>query len=116
VLLEASGNDFQMQAWVVMPNHVHRIVDVWGMPLAKLVDGWKGKSAFLANRLLGRRGKLWQEDYFDTLIRDEAHLKKAARYTENNPTKAALVRSPRDWPWSSAPRRDQYERLPWQRG
>jgi hypothetical protein len=69
----------------------------------------------LANVLLNRSGKFWQEDYYDTLIRDEAHLKRAIRYTEQNPVKAFLAKAAREWPWSSARHRDKYEHLPWQR-
>jgi len=115
VLLEADGRDYQMQAWVVMPNHVHLVVDVWGVPLVKLFNGWKGKSSRLANVFLNRSGKFWQEDYYDTLVRDEAHLKKAIRYTEQNPVKAFLAKAAREWSWSSAHHCDEYERLPWQR-
>ena len=61
------------------------------------------------------RRAFWQEDYFDTKIRDAAHLAQAIRYVEQNPTKAKLVLDPREWPWSSARRRDEYDRLPWQR-
>lgn len=115
VLLQADGRDYRLQAWVVMPNHVHLILDVWDVPLAKLTGGWKGKSSRIANLLLKRRGQFWQEDYFDTLIRDEAHLKSAIRYTEQNPVKASLARTSRDWVWSSARRRDESESLPRQR-
>jgi putative DNA methylase len=115
VLLETDGRDYRMQAWVIMPNHVHLVVDVWNVPLAKLVGGWKGKSSRLANVLMHRSGRCWQEDYFDTLIRDDAHLKRAIRYTEQNPVKAFLAQASRDWPWGSACRRDGYERLPWRR-
>ena len=45
ILLEADGRDYRMQAWVVMPNHVHLVVDVWGVPLMKLISGWKGRSS-----------------------------------------------------------------------
>ena len=114
-LLQADGREYRMQAWVVMPNHVHLVVDVWDVPLGKLINGWKGKSSREANKLFGRKGKFWQEDYYDTLIRDEAHLKRAIRYTEQNPVKAFLTKAARDWPWSSARHRDEYERLPWQR-
>jgi REP element-mobilizing transposase RayT len=114
-LLEANGRDYRIQAWVLMPNHIHLVVDVWDKPLAKLINGWKGKSSRAANKLLGRLGEFWQEDYYDTLIRDEAHLKRAVRYTEQNPAKAFLAKSARAWPWSSARHRDKYERLPWQR-
>lgn len=72
------------------------------MPLAKLINGWKGKSSRRANQLLKRSGKFWQENYYDTLIRDEAHLKHAIRYTEQNSAKAFLAKATRDWPWSSA--------------
>jgi REP element-mobilizing transposase RayT len=103
-----------LQAWVIMPNHVHLVVDIRDVPLVKLVNGWKGAIAREANKLLGRRGRFWQEDYYDTLIRDEAHLKRAIRYTERNPAKAFLTEDVRDWPWGSARYRDEYERLPWQ--
>lgn len=116
ILLAEDGHDYRMQAWVVMPNHVHLVVDVWEVPLVKLINGWKGKSSREANRLLGRRGPFWQADYYDTLVRDEAHLKRAVRYTEQNPVKAYLTKAVRDWPWSSARHRDKYECLPWQRG
>jgi len=115
ILLEADGSDYQMQAWVVMPNHAHLVVDVWDVPLVKLINGWKGKSSRLANQLLKRTGKFWQEDYYGTLIRDAAHLKQAIRYTEQNPVKTYLAKATRAWPWSSARHRDEYECLPWQR-
>ena len=115
ILLETDGGSYRLQAWVVMPNHVHVVVDVWDVPLVKLINGWKGKSSREANKLLGRRGQLWQEDYFDTLVRDAEHLHKAIRYTEQNPVKAFLAKTSGEWPWSSARRRDEYERLPWQR-
>ena len=114
-LLEADGKDYQLRAWVVMPNHVHLVVGVWDVPLVKLINGWKGKISRRANLRLRRSGKFWQEDYYDTLIRDETHLKRAIRYTEQNPVKAFLSKAARDWPWSSARHRDEYERLPWQR-
>lgn len=115
ILLEADGHNYQMQAWVVMPNHVHLVVDVLDVPLVKLIGAWKSKSSRLANGLLQRSGKFWQEDYYDTLIRDEAHLKRALRYTEQNPVKAFLAKAVCESPWCSARHRDEYERLPWQR-
>jgi REP element-mobilizing transposase RayT len=115
ILLAADGRDYRLPAWVIMPNHVHLVVEVWSRPLVKLINGWKGKSSRVANQLLGRHGAFWQEDYYDTLIRDQAHLQRAIRYTEQNPVKAFLSRTARQWPWSSARHRDEYERLPWQR-
>jgi REP element-mobilizing transposase RayT len=97
-----------------MPNHIHLVVDVWQTPLSALLAQWKGRSAHDANQLLGRRGAFWQRESFDTRIRDEGHLARAISYIEHNPTKARLARDAKDWPWSSARLRDQYNRLPWQ--
>jgi putative transposase len=91
------------------------VVDVWATPLSKLVNSWKGASARAGNLALRRRGHFWGREYFDTLIRDGEHLKRAVRSTENNPVKAALVAERKAWRWGSACRRDEYERLPWQR-
>jgi REP element-mobilizing transposase RayT len=71
---------------------------------------WKGRSSREANKVLKRRGVFWEREYFDTLIEDETHLRKAIRYTENNPVKAGLAHDPKAWLWSSARWRDEYER------
>jgi putative DNA methylase len=115
ILRAEDGRSYRLEAWVLMPNHVHLVVDVWQTPLAKLLSQWKGRSAHEVNRLLGRRGAFWQRDSFDTCIRDADHLARAIRYTEHNPTKGLLVCDFRAWPWSSARWRDELNRLPWQR-
>jgi len=72
---------------------------------AELRSEWEGL------QILGRKGHFWQEGYWDTYMRDGEHESKTRRYIENNPTKAKLVASPKEWPWSSARFRDAYERL-----
>ena len=93
---------YRLLAWVVMPNHVHALIEVWQVPLGKILQGWKGYTSKEANRILGREGTFWEEDYFDRYIRDEDHLRRVIRYIENNPVKAHLARSAAEWPWSSA--------------
>jgi len=114
-LRSGDGKSYRLQAWAVMPNHLHAVVDVWATPLSKLVHLWKGATARAANLALNRSGRFWEREYFDTLIRDGEHLKRAIRYTENNPAKAALVAERKAWRWASARWRDEFERLPWQR-
>ena len=94
-----------------MPNHVHVLVDIWDTPLSKLMKSWKGFVAQRANQLLKRSGPFWQHEYLDTVIEDENHLRKAIRYIESNPAKAKLILDTKQWPWSSARFRDQYEVL-----
>jgi putative transposase len=73
----------------------------------KIGDG----TAKAANRLLGCKGEFWQEDYWDTYMRDGEPEARALRYIENNPVKVRLVLSPQDWPSGSARSRDAYGRL-----
>ena len=103
--------EYALRAWVIMPNHVHLLFRVQDVPMCRLVDAWKGFTAKAVNKLLGRKGQLWQEGYWDTYMRDEEHELRTRRYIENNPTKARLVSFAREWPWSSARFRDAYQRL-----
>jgi REP element-mobilizing transposase RayT len=102
---------YDLRAWVIMPNHVHLLFLVRDVPMWQLMDAWKGYTAKEANKVLGRKGHFWQEGYWDTYMRDGEHESKTRRYIENNPTKAKLVASPKEWLWSSARFRDAYERL-----
>ena len=109
--LHFNGQDYRLLAWVVMPNHVHLLVEIWQTQQAQLIKDWKGFSARRINRVLGRRGKLWQDDYWDRYIRDEAHYRKVMRYIESNPVNSGLVKTPEQWPFSSARFRAEYHRL-----
>jgi putative transposase len=109
--LHFDGQLYRLLAWVIMPNHVHLAVEIWQTPLVELMRDWKGYSARRINRLLGRVGKLWQDDYWDRYLRDEEHYCKVVHYIEWNPVKAGLVRSPEQWPFSSARFRDEYNNL-----
>jgi REP element-mobilizing transposase RayT len=101
------GLRYRLLAWVVMPNHIHALIEVWQVPLGKILKDLKGYTAKEANKILGRDGTFWEDDYFDRYTRDEEHFRRVVRYIENNPVKAALVRLPADWPWSSAYYRSQ---------
>jgi putative transposase len=96
------GVRYRLLAWVIMPNHIHAVIEVWQTPLHKLLQGWKGFSARNANQVLDRTGTFWQSDYFDQYIRDADHYQRVVKYIEWNPVAVGLVRSPEDWTWSSA--------------
>ena len=102
------GQRYVLRAWVVMPNHVHVLFKVGRVPMAQIVKGWKSYTARRASGLFRRLAKFWQEDYWDTFMRDADHEAKAVHYIESNPVKARLVREPGQWPWSSARFRDHF--------
>jgi putative DNA methylase len=102
---------YELRAWVIMPNHVHLLFLVHDVPMRQLVDVWKGFTAKEANKVLGRKGQFWQAGYWDTYMRDREHESRTRRYIENNPAKARLAVFAKGWPWSSSRFRDAYERL-----
>jgi len=110
-LLFRHGLQYDLRAWVIMPNHVHLLFQVQDVPMSQLMDAWKGYTAKEGNKILRRKGQFWQEGYWDTYMRDSQHEAKTRRYIENNPTKAKLAVFPKEWPWSSARYRDAYEHL-----
>lgn len=79
-----------------MPNHVHVLIEVnEGWSLSRIMHGWRSYTAKEANRILGRTGKFWMEEYYDRYIRDDNHLQKTINYILNNPANAGLD----EWPW-----------------
>ena len=104
---------YELRAWVVMPNHVHVLFEIGSVPMVKVIESWKKFTAREANIILGRSGAFWQEDYWDTFIRDAAHQMRTVRYIENNPTKAYLIEDPKEWRCTSARYRDSYGRPCW---
>jgi putative transposase len=100
------GDRYRLLAWVIMPNHVHAMIEqIEGHRLDKIVHSWKSFTAKVINRRLNSSGPVWARDYFDRYVRNEAHYFNAIYYVENNPVKAGLVRLPEDWAYSSAARR-----------
>jgi REP element-mobilizing transposase RayT len=93
---------YTLFSYVVMPNHVHVLLEP-AVPVLRLTRGIKGVSARNANAALGRVGKpFWQDESFDHWIRNAAQFDRVRWYIENNPVKAGLAKSPKQWPWSSA--------------
>ena len=83
------GKNYRLLAWCIMPNHVHVVVRLFpGQELAKVVKAWKNFSAKAANQALGRKGRFWQREYYDRLIRNGDELDRAIRYVVENPAKA----------------------------
>ena len=90
------GVRYVLDAWCVMPNHVHAIVrPKVGWPLSSILKTWKGYAARRANRVLGRGGAFWQPETYDRLLRDGAEFCAAVGYVLNNPEAAGL----REWRW-----------------
>lgn len=102
-LVKGHGESYKLIEWVIMPNHVHVLVRLLDdTSLGVIVKRWKASSAVAINRLRGRSGSVWMEDYHDRLIRDLNHFENARSYIRKNPVKAGLCEKPEEWTYSSA--------------
>jgi putative transposase len=98
----ASRYGLEVWAYCLMPNHVHLIVvGRQSESLARAVGNAHREYSRRINRKQGWTGHLWANRFYSTAL-DESHLWKAVRYVESNPTRAGMVHSAIDHPWSSA--------------
>jgi putative DNA methylase len=98
---EASLQLYELAAWVIMPNHVHLLVNPRA-PIAKINQSIRGYTGHEANRILGRTGPFWQHESYDHWARNGAEFGRIASYIERNPVTAGLVGTSQGWQWSSA--------------
>ena len=93
---------FDSRAWVIMPNHVHLLLQPLA-PLARITRSIKSYSGRKANEILGlAKQPFWQHESYDHWVRDRYEAEKIIRYVERNPVKAGLAAVEGEWPWSSA--------------
>jgi type I restriction enzyme R subunit len=80
-----------MLDFVVMPNHVHLLASFPNeRAMLAQCESWKHFTAVQINRSLGRKGRFWQQDAFDHLVRSEEQFWYLRDYIANNPVKAGL--------------------------
>jgi REP element-mobilizing transposase RayT len=90
-LLHFNGDRYDLDSFVVMPNHVHVLVQF--RPLTSLADqteSWLRYTARKINKRLGRQGAFWQSEPFDHLVRSDDQFEYLQRYIAENPQKANL--------------------------
>ncbi len=110
---------FALNAWVVMPNHVHLMLfpdnassDVAAIcrsikqPFAqRVIKRWSELKAPVLSAITKDNGvrQLWQPGGgYDRNIFSETELREKIEYIHANPVRAGLVTSPTQWAWSSA--------------
>ena len=85
------GERYLLGDFVVMPNHVHLLVQFFrGVKMKEQCYSWKRYTAGKINRLAGRKGKYWQWEGYDHIVRDEEEFEHYRRYIADNPKMAGL--------------------------
>jgi putative transposase len=101
---------FRIDAWVVLPDHMHC---VWTLPPDDAdYSGRMGqiKAAFSkalpagdlrASHIVRREKGIWQRRFWEHHARSDADFDACVEYCWDNPVKHGLVQDVADWPYSS---------------
>ncbi|HEY8834745.1 MAG TPA: carbamoyl-phosphate synthase large subunit, partial [Chthoniobacterales bacterium] len=90
-LAHFDGERYILDAFVVMPNHVHALVQPLGEDrLPDILRSWKTFTAKAINRALEKTGSVWMPESYDHFVRDWNELMALRGYIAANPGKANL--------------------------
>ncbi len=87
--------------FVVMPTHLHLLLSPHNKDLISIMRNLKSRTGYDIAWGRGVRGPIWQERYFDTIIRRVRNFWQKLEYIHRNPVEAGLVTKPEEWQWSS---------------
>ena len=95
----SSLDAFAIRAYCLMPDHAHLLAEGLSQDsdfnhFAKMA---KQRSGGLYART--HHTRLWQEGYYERVLRDEEDARALARYIVNNPVRAGLVETPEAYPF-----------------
>ncbi|HJR74323.1 MAG TPA: transposase [Luteimonas sp.] len=85
-------------AWVVMPDHIHWLLQLRSDHLKICLQRFKSRSARAINIALGRDGTVWQPGFYDHYLRSDEDLRKQAQYIVQNPVRAGIAARIEDYP------------------
>ena len=91
-----------IHAYVLMTNHVHLLATpIAADSIGKTLQSLGRRYVQYFNFSYGRTGTLWEGRYRATVIDAESYLLACSRYIELNPVRAAMVKAPGEYRWSS---------------
>lgn len=97
------GTKYDLQAWCIMPDHVHiSLVFYPDQLMGKMIWTWKKWIVTRAKRFSNPLEHVFELDYFDRYIRTLEQAERLPGYIESNPFKAGFVLDAAEWRWSSA--------------
>jgi len=85
-------------AWVLMPDHLHWLIELGSTSLGNLMCAFKSRSSCALYRAGAERKHIWQPGFHDRALRRDEDVKAAARYIITNPIRAGLVQRAGEYP------------------
>jgi REP element-mobilizing transposase RayT len=93
------NNRIVLIAAMVMPDHLHFVIELKDESLSKVMHSLKSFTANQINEVLGRNGHLWEKQYYEHGIRDEKALMDMVKYCLENPVRRGLVSDFKGYPY-----------------
>jgi alanyl-tRNA synthetase len=106
------GNKIELFAVVVMPDHVHLLVQPRPIEedaqhlypkgffdLGEIIHSIKSYSAHEINQFRKAEGAVWQRDRFDRIVRNDAEFDEKWNYIAGNAVEKGLADSPENYRW-----------------
>ena len=98
---ERAGRDFNIGVgrYVIVPDHVHLFIrEGEDFRLGRWV-GLLKQALAKASNLPGAKTQLWQEGFFDHVLRSDESYSQKWNYVRENPMRAGLIKSAEEWPY-----------------
>ncbi|HDS1039116.1 TPA: transposase [Stenotrophomonas maltophilia] len=99
--VERTGRTFSL-AWVIMPDHLHWLIELRHGTLAGCMQILKSRSGRSIARRVDANEPIWQPGYYDHALRSDECLRTQAMYIAGNPVRAGLATHLGEYPhaWS----------------
>ncbi len=99
------GKRYQVYTIVIMPDHVHWLIrpfpksesEFWS--LGSILHSIKSYSAKQVPKVMKHIGTVWQDEWYDRIIRDEIEFEQTWEYIRQNPVKAGLSDTAEKYPF-----------------
>ena len=105
--VERTGRTFSL-AWVIMPDHLHWLIELRTGTLAGCLQILKSRSGRSIATGVDANAPIWQPGYYDHALRSDECLRAQAMYIVANPVRAGLANCLGEYPhaWSRWPLQD----------
>ncbi len=86
-------------AWVVMPDHVHWLMQLGNGNISRCMQAFKSRSSRAVNLHRGGEGALWQRGFYDHCVRSDESLLAQADNLMQNPVRSGLATKVGEYPY-----------------
>jgi len=94
-------NQWLCHGYCLMSNHYHLLIETCNPTLSKGMRYLNGVYSQYVNQKYKRVGHVFQGRFKGVLVEKDSYLLELSRYIVLNPVRARMVRTAREWDWSS---------------